>query len=129
MTKITISNCINILIQLYILSLYIFTYREGYNSISNVIAGLLITLILFNNIFKRKRIVVNGFIVAYILFLIICLISILFAVDQNVAFIKVRTLFLLALLMFSIINYIDSIGKVGQVNFRFYFQVLLQAFI
>ena len=85
MTKITISNCINILIQLYILSLYIFTYREGYNSISNVIAGLLITLILFNNIFKRKRIVVNGFIVAYILFLIICLISILFAVDQNVA--------------------------------------------
>lgn len=125
MTKITISNCINILIQLYILSLYIFTYREGYNSISNVIAGLLITLILFNNIFKRKRIVVNGFIVAYILFLIICLISILFAVDQNVAFIKVRTLFLLALLMFSIINYIDSIEKLDKLISGFIFSGLI----
>lgn len=97
----------------YILSLYIFTYQERLNHISNILAVLLIALILIN-IIKKKKIVINSFLILYFIFIIFGLFSVLYAIDSNTSISKVRTLMMLFLLMFSFINYIDTLEKIHK---------------
>ena len=98
----------------YILSLYIFTYQEGLNNVSNAIGLLLMGLIWLDRLFLRKRIIINSFLVVYSIFIIFSLFSVLYAIDSSVASIKVRTLILLFVLMLSLINYIDTLDKLHK---------------
>jgi len=112
--KIKLNDIINLIMFLYILSLYIFTYQEGLNNVSNAIGLLLMGLIWLDRLFLRKRIIINSFLVVYSIFIIFSLFSVLYAIDSSVASIKVRTLILLFVLMLSLINYIDTLDKLHK---------------
>jgi len=111
MKRITMKQIINVLMFLYILSIYLFTYREGLHYISNAFALLLMAFIWIRFLLIGNGLVLNKFLLLYFLFLIISIASIFYAIDQSLAMTKVRTLVLLFLLMFSFINYIDTSEK------------------
>jgi len=111
MKKITFNSIINVIMFLYIISLYIFTYRENLNIISNVLALILVFMIWTNILFTKKRIIFNYYLFIHLLFIIVCTFSVLFAIDQGIAISKVRTLVLIYLPMIALVNYVDSFKK------------------
>lgn len=119
--KLTLNQIINLIMFFYILSIYLFTYHEQFNKISNGIALVLIGLIWTNFLFKRSKFKFNNFLFIYLLFIIFSLISIFYAIDQNVSLIKCRTLVLLFILMISLVNYLDTQDKI--INLMKYFAV------
>jgi O-antigen ligase len=124
--ELTLNNLINIMLFLYILSIYLLTYRDGLNLVSNTLAYLLIASIWVNFLLsKRKRIVFNKFLIIYLLFIIICLISSLYAINQGVALTRVRTLLLLFVLMTSLVNYIDTFEKLRKFMIYFVYSGLI----
>lgn len=110
--KITTNHIINTVLFFYILSIYLFTYREYYYNFSNVIGGALVGLIWTNFLIKKNKFKFNYFLLIYFLFIITCIISIFFAVNPYVSLIQSRTLVLLYILMVSLVNYIDCEAKV-----------------
>ncbi|MBG9814564.1 hypothetical protein ABD68_24320 [Bacillus endophyticus] len=102
---------INFVMFLYILSIYLFTFRQGLNVISNVLAIGLIGTIWINFLVNRRKFVLNYFFIAYLLFIILCLVSSFYAINQVAAIKKVVTLVQIYALMFSLVNYIDSFEK------------------
>ena len=111
MKKITLNGSINFFMFLYIISLYLLTYRVGLNLISNGLAAILIALIWINIIVKRIKIVFNKFLFFHGLFIIICSISVFYAFNQGISFTKVKTLVQIYVVMISLINYVDTFEK------------------
>src|SRR5699024_7892364 len=102
---------INFILFLYILSLYIFTFDEGLHVISNIIAGMFVVSVVVRILLLTRKIYVNSFIIVFFIFIAICLISGFYAVNQELVFIKVQTLFLIFIFIFFFINYIDTQEK------------------
>ncbi len=114
-------NPINILMLLYIISLYLFTYREGYTFVSNIIALALMGAIWINFLVMRQKLVFNKTVFAFLLFIVVCIISSFVAIDQDLVFSKVVTLGSIFLLMISLVNYIDSMEKLKKsINYFIY---------
>lgn len=114
MKKVSLNGIINIIIFLYIVSLYVLTYRAGLHLISNALALGLIVSIWANFLVTRRKLVFNKFLFLFLLFIIICSISIFYALDPSLALTKVRTLLLIFLVMFSLVNHIDSYEKIEK---------------
>ena len=110
-----LDKVINIILFIYILSLYIFTYREGYNTISNYITIILCLLIWGRILILKRKVKLNATVIIYFLFFLVCLISVLYSIEPNLASGKCRTIFLICLLMISLLNYIDDKNKVTKV--------------
>jgi len=119
MKKITISNIINGLLFLYILSIYIFTYREGYNTLSNALAFLVVASIWIEVMLTRKKVRFNSILLFQILFIVACLITAFYAISQYTVTSKVKTLLLIFLVMLTLVNYIDTFEKLRKVIFYF----------
>lgn len=113
--KISFIYIIELLLFSYILSIYFLTYREGLNSISNILALLTIISIWINVLLKKKKLKLTNILAIQLIFIFICLCSIFVSINQNAVFIKVKTLFLIFLVMLSIINYLDSFDKIIRV--------------
>src|SRR5690554_1529252 len=96
--KISLNSVINMIMFFYILSLYLLTYQEGLNNISNALVALFVLLILIK-IIKTKKVLFNRFLMIYFLFIIICIISVFFAINQSAVIAKVRTLVLIFIVM------------------------------
>ena len=75
--RICIDNIINNILFFYILSLYLFTYREKFNIISNAIAAILVITIWMKCLYIKRKLIFNNFLFIYILFIIICAMSFL----------------------------------------------------
>lgn len=116
---------IDIILALYILSLYVFTYRTGYNKISNILAVLLIATIWADTVFKNKKIIFNKLLLCNFIFIMICMGSVLYAVDQKISYSKVKTLFLIFVVMISLVNYLDTDKKVVNITKYFSFSGFL----
>lgn len=112
--RICIDNIINNILFFYILSLYLFTYREKFNIISNAIAAILVITIWMKCLYIKRKLIFNNFLFIYILFIIICAMSFFVAVDKSTVLSKVRTLILLFIIMLSMINYIDNFVKLRK---------------
>ena len=125
MKKIKVENIINLIMFLYILTLYIFTYQEGLNLISNIIGVLFMGLVWIKKIYKGEKIVLNGLSIFYLLFIVICLFSSLYAINASTSFVKSRTLFALLILMVSFINYIDTGDKLYKLMAYFAYSGLI----
>src|SRR5699024_2422773 len=110
--KITLTKIINIIILFYILSIYIFTFKENLNLISNILALFLIFLIWINLLITKRKIIFNKFLLIYLIFILICFFSIIYALDPIIAYTKVKTLVLIYILVFSITNYVDTFKKI-----------------
>ena len=95
---------IDICILLYIISIYIFSFSTESNIISKILAAILMVLIvifvLINGSFKINRVV--SFFAFFVLF---CLLSSLWAVNQDTALSMVSTLGQIFLLFFLLYNY------------------------
>ena len=112
MKRITLSQVTNFVMFMYILSLYLFTFRAEWTLVSNSLALILMCLIWVEIIISQKKIVFNTFLFIYLLFIIVCIISVFYAIDPNTAVTKVITMILIYILMLSLINYMDSYQKV-----------------
>ncbi|MBT2216479.1 oligosaccharide repeat unit polymerase [Virgibacillus dakarensis] len=117
--KVNLASVINALLFFYILSTYLFSFKTETTFISNIIALLLMGFIWFYLLINRKSIEFNGFLILYIIFILIALISIFYAINQYTALSKVKTLILLFCLMLSLTNYIDSLEKLRKILIYF----------
>lgn len=111
MKRITLIQLTNFIMFLYIMSLYSFTFKTNLNIISNALAVVLIGLIWLEALMLKKKIVFNNFLLFYLIFIIVCMVSVFYAIDPINSLIEVRTLILIFILMLSLINYIDTIKK------------------
>ncbi len=123
--RITIANFINLFMFLYVLSIYILTYRVGLNTISNALALILIVLVWVNVVLSRKSIVFNKISLTFLIFILICLCSTFFAISQNATIEKSKTLFLIFLVMITLVNYTDSYEKLNKFITYFIYSGLL----
>lgn len=130
MKKISLNSIINFIMFFYILSLYFFTYRKGFTIISNVLAFMLVLAIWMNFLLTKRKLVFNKFLFIYLLFIVICIISAFFALNQSIAITKVRTLILIFLVMVSLANYIDTFEKLRKfINYFIYSGVMASIYI
>ena len=111
MTKTVLDKITNIVLTLYIFSLYLFTYREGLYIISNVLALLFVLLVIVRAVAKNK-VVFNRFLLYHLLFIGMCAASIFYAVNQERAADEVRTLVLIYVVMIAAVNFVDSREKI-----------------
>lgn len=95
----------------YVLSIYVFTSQAGWNILSNCLALFLIGLIWLEILLLRKEIIFNFFLFVYSLFIIICMVSVFYAIEPSTAFSKIQTLILIYILILSLINYVDTLEK------------------
>lgn len=113
------SLIINIVLFLYIMSLYFFTFLPGLNNISNSIAAVFIFLAAMKMLIEKRKVIFNRFLFIYLLFIMICIISYFYAIDQMIVLIMARSLFLYFVFVFFLINYIDNYDKL--INLLNYF--------
>ena len=104
--RLTFKNFINFSLYIYILSIYLFTYVPKYYIVSNVMAAIFILTSIAYIIITKEKIVFNKFMKIYSVFMFISLISLLVAVDMNIAFGTFLTMTQIFLLMFAITNYV-----------------------
>ncbi len=119
MKKTTLDSFIDLIMFFYILSLYLFTYREGFNIISNFLAFLLVFSIWIKILLSKRKLLLNNFLIIYFIFIILSSISFFVALDQNIVANKVKTLVLIFLVMISLINYINSFNKIKKIVIYF----------
>jgi O-antigen ligase len=101
------------------MSLYFFTFLPGLNNISNAIAAVFIFLAAMKMLIEKRKVIFNRFLFIYLLFIMICIISYFYAIDQMIVLIMVRSLLLYFIFVFFLINYVDSYDKL--INFLNYF--------
>lgn len=109
------NKIINFFLFLYILSLYLFTFRTELTFVSNGLALMLISLIGVNNLALKKKLVYNKLLFWHLAFIIITAFSILYSLNQETASTKVRTLILIFIVMLFLTNYIDTERKINKV--------------
>lgn len=115
MKKISLNNFINLIIFVYILSLYLFANIQETSTISNTIALFLAAVIWINFLLSKKKLVVNKFLIIYLLFIALCIISAFFALDQGTAIAKIKVLVFIFFIMISLLNYIDTFDKLKKI--------------
>lgn len=102
------SLIINILLCLYVASVYLFSYLEKYNMISNSIMAVLCGSIIYYLLFKCNggRVFFDKTLGFYTLFVGICMASITYSTYRNSAIEQVRTLVLIWIMIFVLYNYL-----------------------
>ncbi|NLB77721.1 MAG: O-antigen ligase family protein [Clostridiaceae bacterium] len=108
MKRISLDKAIKLILFMYILSIYLFTYREGLFVVSNGIALMFIIAVFVKILAFKSVIVFNRFLLYQVFFIFICVASYFYAVKPNNAITDVRTLALIFIVMFTIVNYIDT---------------------
>ena len=93
------------------MSLYFFTFVQGLNNISNAIAAVFIFLVATKMLIEKRKVIFNSFLLIYLFFIIICIISYFYAIDQMTALISIRSLILYFIFIVFLINYIDNYDK------------------
>lgn len=125
--RITLNTLISGILFLYILSLYILTYREGYNAISNALAFMVVVSVWIYVLFAKKKITFNKLLLFYVLFIVLCLITSIYAINQTTAVSKTITLTLIFIVMFTLVNYIDSYEKLRRIIFYFVYSGIVSS--
>ena len=105
------SAVINIVLFLYIISLYFFTFLPGLNNISNAVAAVFIFLVAMKMLIEKRKVIFNRFLFFYLFFIIICIISYFYAIDQMIVLIMTRSLLLYFIFIVFLINYVDNYDK------------------
>ena len=114
MKRITLDKITNLILFMYIISLYLFTYVEGLFVISNALA-LLFVLMVFIKILSNKKIIFNKYLRYHFLFIFICLGSFFYAMSQGNVISEVRTLVLTFIVMVALANHVDTTDKINWV--------------
>ncbi|WP_027639086.1 O-antigen ligase family protein [Clostridium cadaveris] len=110
-----LDKVIDLIMICYVISIYIFTYRQGLNVISNALAFILIGLIWFRFFINKEKLKFNKILLLYLIFILICAGTIFYAISPNVSIVKLKTLILLFLFMISLETYIDTIDDIKRI--------------
>lgn len=114
----------------YIISLYIFTYREGMNQYSNYIAAVFMILAIFDVLRRKKRIQLNIFLFLFTTFILTCMVSFFAAIDKSLVIEKTKSLLLILTFLAVLTNYIDSRKKLANlVQYIVYSGVIASIYI
>lgn len=102
------SIIIDALIYLYVFAIHIFTYRAYLNAISNALFLVLAGSMLYYLFFKCNggRVYFDRLLGIYTIFFAICLLSVTYAQLKDKASERVRTLFLIGIMIFLLYNYL-----------------------
>jgi len=115
---------------LYVLSLYLFAYREGLVTISNAIAFIIVLMIWTNFLLTKRKLIFNKFLFLYLLFVVVCIISVFFALDPSITITKIKVLIFIFLVMISLVNYIDTFEKLRKfINYFIYSGFIASVYI
>lgn len=101
----------NIILFLYILSLYLFSKNATLYKVSNIVALVFFILIIMEILVTKKKITVSYVVIAQLAFIFVCLISYFVALDKETVTGVIQTLFSLLILVWAIINYIDDFDQ------------------
>jgi len=118
---------INLVLFLYIVSIYMFTFIPGLNSISNLIAGIFVFLVISWFFINRKKVVFNPFLFLFLLFILVCGISYFVALAPSLVIVSFRVLFLNWVFMLILMNYLDRYDKVEKLFSYFIYAGTLAA--
>lgn len=128
-TRVFSSKNVNFLMFLYILSLYLFTYRDGLYHISNLLALILVSAIWIEFLLSKRELkrelVFTKTLKIFLVFIGVCSISIIYAIDKSTAIDKVQTMVLLFILIFSLANYINTYDKLKSLMRYFVYSGLI----
>ncbi len=125
MKSISLNSPIDLIMFLYILSLYLYNDITDKTIYCNILALLLMTLIWMKFIITKRKLVINKLLIFQLIFIIICAFSYFIAIDPEIAISKIKTLTLIFLLMLSLINYIDSYKKLRRVILAFIYSGII----
>lgn len=107
-----LEKTISFTLNLYILSLYLLTYREGLNNISNLIAATLTFLIVTNMIFFHKNIALSSTIITTVCFIIFSMFMTFTSFNIESSSNMMLTLVQIFVVMLFIASYTDNISKI-----------------
>lgn len=122
------SKFMNLVLFLYIMSLYLLQYIPGYNILSNLFAALFISLTIVKMLFTRKKIKFNFYLIIFLMFIVISLLSFFVALNGNLVLQSVKTLILIFILVWALINYIDNLSQVESIMKYFVISGLAASF-
>ena len=109
--KISVTFFIDVLIFLYVTSIYIFSFNVEGNIISKLLAVALMGVLALYAIVDGK-IIFNKFSGCFGLFILFCTISCFWAINTSLAFEKVTTLLQIFVLTFLLYNYLKKENKI-----------------
>lgn len=115
MKKISLDKIINSILGMYILSLYLFTYREDLFIISNVLSLIFVALVFARILMHDLKIKKNKYLLFHLLFIIVSLFSYFYAVKPQYVIGDVKTLVLIYIVMIAIVNFVDTPEKLNRV--------------
>jgi len=115
MRKISLDKVINLILSMYIISLYLFTYREGLFIISNGLALLFVFMVTIRIFVNNSKLVINRYLLYHLLFICICAFSVFYANNPNYAISEIKTLILIFIVMIGIINFVDTPKKIDYI--------------
>ncbi len=115
MKNISLDKIINSILSMYILSLYLFTYREDLFIISNVLSLIFAALVFARILMRDLKIKKNKYLLFHLLFIIVSLFSYFYAVKPQYVIGDVKTLVLIYIVMIAIVNFVDTPEKLNRV--------------
>lgn len=124
MKNISLNTPIDIIMFLYIVSLYLYNDITEKTIYCNILALLLMCFIWLKFIVTKRDIIINNLLKLQFGFIMICSLSYYVALDSKIALGKITTLILIFLLMVSLVNYIDSYKKLRRIMVAFIFAAL-----
>ena len=115
MKNISLDKIINLILSMYILSLYLFTFREDLFIISNVLSLIFVALVFTRILMHGSKIKKNRYLLFHLLFIIVSLFSYFYAVKPHYVIGNVKTLVLIYIVIIAIVNFVDTPEKLNRV--------------
>lgn len=105
----------------YVISIFLFTFRSGFNVITNVLAGCFVYLVLIDLLLRKRKVVIDRVILLVLLFISVCAFSYFAALDGTLVLTKVKTLLLNFIFLIALINYLNDYNKLLKMMKYFIF--------
>ena len=101
----------DIVLFVYIESVYLFTKNITMYKVANMFAFLFIFLVVFDILVSKKKIAISYVIFTQALFILVCTASYFIAMDKDNTFVIIKTLINLLFLVWAIIIHIDDYSQ------------------
>jgi|LSQX01.3.fsa_nt_gb O-antigen ligase len=101
----------DIVLFVYIVSVYLFTKNITMYKVANMFAFLFIFLVVFDILVSKKKIAISYVIFTQALFILVCTASYFIAMDKDNTFVIIKTLINLLFLVWAIIIHIDDYSQ------------------
>lgn len=102
-----INNILGFTLCLYVFSIPLFSYREGFNAVTNILALISFIVYIFKVMINKGNIKYTIFFSVYFIFIVWGLFTYLYAINRAIVLTQTITLFLNYLISLALFNYIN----------------------